>query len=56
MTENEYDILDKEKKEDILDTASMLKEKAKEILEELKDIEVRDLDKIKKIMEEYYKD
>lgn len=56
MTENEYDTLDKEKKETILDTVSTLKEKAKKILEELKDIEVRDLGKIKHIMEIYYKD
>ena len=55
MTENEYDILDKEKKESILDTVSMLKNIAKEILEELKDIELKDLGKIKEIMEVYYK-
>ena len=55
MTENEYDTLDREKKETILDTVSILKDKAKEILEELKDIEAKELDKIKQIMEEYYK-
>ena len=55
MSENEYDILDKETKENILNTASMLKEKAKEILEQLKDVEVRDLDKIKQIMQVYFK-
>jgi predicted ATP-dependent protease len=56
MTESEYDILDKEKRESILDSVSVLKDKAKKILEELKDIEVRDLGKIKQIMEAYYKD
>jgi predicted ATP-dependent protease len=56
MTESEYDILDKEKRESILDSVSVLKDKAKKILEELKDIEVRDLGRIKQIMEAYYKD
>ena len=56
MTENEYDILDKEKKEGILNTVTILKDTAKEILEELKDIEVRDLDKLKEIMTVFYKD
>ncbi|MBU3159013.1 AAA family ATPase [Clostridium frigoris] len=55
MSENEYDTLDKERKEEILATAKMLKEKAKDTLEELKDIEARDLDKIKQIMGIYYK-
>ena len=54
MSENEYDTLDKERKEIISETAKMLKYKAKETLEELKDIEVRDLDKIKQIMGKYY--
>jgi lon-related putative ATP-dependent protease len=55
MTENEYDILDKEKKEDILDTVSILKNIARDTLEELKDIEENDLEKIKEIMKVYYK-
>ncbi|MGH4140948.1 AAA family ATPase [Clostridium sp.] len=55
MTESEYDILDKDKKESILETVIILKDKAKDILEQLKEIEVKDLDKIKKIMEVYYK-
>ena len=55
MTENEYDILDKEKKETILDTVSILKDKAKEVLEGLKDIEAEDLERIKQIMGIYYK-
>lgn len=55
MTESEYDTLGKDKKETILDTVSNLKNKAKEILEQLKEIEVRDLAKIKQIMEVYYK-
>lgn len=56
MTENEYDTLDKEKRETILETVSILKEKARKILEELKDIEVRDLGKIREIMKAYYKE
>ena len=55
MTEKEYDTLDKEKKETILETVSILKDKSKEILEELKDNEEKDLDRIKQIMEEHYK-
>ncbi|MBU3142282.1 AAA family ATPase [Clostridium sp. CF012] len=55
MTENEYDILDSEKKDGILETVRLLKDKAKEILEALKEIEEKDIDKLKKIMEEYYK-
>jgi predicted ATP-dependent protease len=54
MTESEYDILEKGKKETILDTVSNLKDKSKKLLEELKDIEVRDLEKLKKIMKVYY--
>jgi len=55
MSENEYDTLNKERKEDILDIAKMLKDKAKEILEELKEVEIRDLGKIKEIMRVFYK-
>jgi len=55
MSENEYDTLNKDRKETILDIAKMLKDKAKDILEELKEIEIRDLDKIKQIMAAYYK-
>ncbi|MBK5241263.1 AAA family ATPase [Clostridium sp.] len=54
MTESEYDILEKGKKETILETVSTLKDKSKQLLEELKDIEDRDLEKLKKIMEVYY--
>lgn len=56
MTENEYDTLDKENRETVLETVSILKEKARKILEELKDIEVRDIGKIKEIMKVYYED
>lgn len=55
MTENEYDTLGKDRKEFILETVSNLKEKAKNILEELKDIEDRDLYKLKQIMKENFK-
>ena len=56
MTESEFDTLDTEKREMILETVSILKDKAKNILDELKDIEVRDLGRIKQIMGIYYKD
>lgn len=55
MSENEYETLDKKEKDNILYTASMLKEKARETLEELKDSEGEDLEKIKQLMEMYYK-
>jgi len=54
MSEDEYDTLGKERKEEILETAKILKEKAKDTLEELKDFEVKDLEKIKQIMGIYY--
>lgn len=53
MTEREYDELEAEKKEEILNKVSELKNKSQEILEGLKDIELKELVKIKKLMEEY---
>ncbi|MBW9144230.1 AAA family ATPase [Clostridium sp. CM027] len=55
MSENEYETLDKGEKDNILYTATMLKENARETLEELKDSEGEDLEKIKQLMEVYYK-
>lgn len=53
MTEKEYDELEAEKKDEILNKVSELKNKSQEILERLKDIELKELVKIKKLMEEY---
>ncbi len=55
MTETEFDILGNEKKEEILYAVRLLKDKAKEILGELKDVEDRDIEKLKQIMEIYLK-
>lgn len=54
MNENDYDELKCEEKEDILNKVSSLKTNAQEILEQLKDMELSEIDKIKKLMEEYY--
>lgn len=53
MTEEEYDELDQNVKEDILNKVSELKSRAKEILAKLKEIEEKEIDKIKKMMSEY---
>jgi lon-related putative ATP-dependent protease len=54
MSEKEYDDLDKDKKEDIIDKVGKLKENAEVILEELKELEIDELEKIKKLMAEHY--
>ena len=53
MTEDEYDKLDEQEKEDMITKVNELKIKTKEILEDLKDIESHELEKVKEIMEEY---
>lgn len=61
MTEKEYDNLDDDKKEIIVENASKLKKRAEVILEELKNLEMKSMKKLKKIytkflinnMEEY---
>lgn len=53
MTEKEYDALDSKEKEEILLKVNTLKIKSAEILESLRDIETVELDKIKKIMDEF---
>lgn len=55
MTEKDYEDLDKDRKDDILDKVSVLKENAELILDELKNVETDELEKIKKLMSEYYK-
>lgn len=53
MTEDEYENLDEETKEDMLSRVNNLKIKTKEIIEELRDMEIKELEKIKEIMREY---
>ena len=54
MNESDYEDLKCDKKEDMLNKVSNLKNNAQEILEKLKDIELSEIEKIKKLMEEYY--
>ena len=49
MTEKEYDDLEDENKNVIVAKAGTLKKKAETILEDLKDIEVKSIKKLKKI-------
>ncbi|KGM97416.1 ATP-dependent protease [Clostridium novyi A str. 4552] len=56
MTELEYDELGDEEKGDILSKVSELKIQSSKILDELKEIEIREVDKIKDIMKEYFID
>ncbi len=56
MTEKDYDDLEKDKKEDILDKVGTLKENAEGILDELKRVELDELEKIKKLMSEHFKE
>lgn len=53
MTEKEYDDLEDENKNVIVAKASNLKRKAETILEELKDIEVKSIKKLKKIYSKF---
>ncbi|WP_461615330.1 AAA family ATPase [Clostridium sp. Marseille-QA1073] len=53
MTEEEYEDLDSDKKDLMISKVNELKLKAKEILEELKLMEVNELEKIKGIMHDY---
>nr|WP_286207962.1 AAA family ATPase [Clostridium caldaquaticum] len=55
MTEKDYADLDRDKKDEILDKISVLKGDAEYILDELKDIEVEELKKVKKIFAEHFK-
>lgn len=54
MNESDYDDLKCNEKEDILNKVSNLKSNAQEVLEELKDMELSEIEKIKKLMVEYY--
>lgn len=55
MTEKEYDGLEYDVKDDILGKVGKLKVSAQDILEELKTIELDEIEKLKKIMEEFFK-
>lgn len=54
MTEKDFEELEQKKKDDILDKVSILRENAELILDELKNVETDELEKIKKLMSEYY--
>ena len=54
MTEKEYDDLEEENKNVIVAKAEALKKKAERILEELKDIEVKSIKKLKKYIQNFY--
>lgn len=54
MNEKEYDSLEIKEKESILSKVSNLKNNAQEIIEELREMELGEIEKLKSIMEEYY--
>lgn len=54
MNEKEYDSLEVKEKESILNKVSTLKSNAQEIIEELREMELSEIEKIRSIMEEYY--
>lgn len=53
MTEKEYDCLEREERGEILQKANKLKKKAEVILEDLKDLEVSSVEKLKDILKKY---
>lgn len=53
MTEKEYDCLEREERGEILQKANKLKKKAEVILEDLKDLEVGSVEKLKDILKKY---
>lgn len=56
MTEKEYDALEPKRKEEILNKVNDLKMKSAEILDSLKNIEVVEVDKIKKLMSSFFEE
>lgn len=54
MTENDYDVLNASEKEDILNKIKKLRSKSKDVLEELKNIENMEIEKIKSIFKDYF--
>ena len=53
MTEKEYDCLEREERDVILQKANKLKKKAEVILEDLKELEVSSIEKLKNILKRY---
>lgn len=53
MTEKEYDDLDSDKKEEILKKVNELKVKSQDLLKNLKDVESKEIDKIRELMNEF---
>lgn len=54
MNENDYDDLKCDEKANILNKVSNLKNKAQDLLEELKKMELSEIEKVKKLMGEFY--
>ncbi len=54
MNEGEYEKLENEKKEKMLNNASSLKKDAQKVLEELKNIEQSGIERIKEFIDDYY--
>lgn len=54
MSEEEYDLLSPEEKQNIMDKVSILKKSSNNVLDELKKIETSETEKIKIIMDKYY--
>ncbi|GAA0724037.1 AAA family ATPase [Clostridium malenominatum] len=53
MSEKEYETLEKENKDNIINKVFQLKEKAQDILDKIKDSEEESIEDIRKLMEEY---
>ncbi|WP_027624740.1 AAA family ATPase [Clostridium lundense] len=56
MSEKEYDSLEKQKKDSIIDKVATLKEEAQDILDQMKDKEEEGITSIKELMKIYYND
>lgn len=56
MKEKEFDSLNEEQRNDMLNKVGILKTNAQDILEQLKDIEINELEKIKVLMKEHFFD
>lgn len=55
FSEEEYELLSPEKKQEILDNVKVLKASSNKVIDELKDMESVQVEKIKLIMDDYYK-
>lgn len=54
MSEKEYDVLESVEKDDILNKVSVLKKKAQDILDEMKDKEEEGIENIRELLVQYY--